>query len=261
MKIDPERIAFKSNDATLYGYMWQSEADGAPYVVMSHGLTNHHEDAPMFERLRSHFVSAGLGVFMFDYFGSGESDGDFREKTWTGMRQNLADALDLVEERTSRPIALVARSVGASIAGFFAKDARLCCSVLASPVLYLIDRFGSIPGPDSGEIVQMPENLERSGQIKGAWELNRRFFDELRDTEQALAEAVDGARNVLVIHGNDDPKVSSTNSERLYELLAEPKRFVAVEGADHYYTGVEAQVVEASTAWVLGFAEVERVTA
>jgi alpha-beta hydrolase superfamily lysophospholipase len=252
-------LAFESAGATLYGYDWPARGSepATTYVVMSHGLTNHHEDAPMFELLRDRFLERRLGVFMFDYFGSGKSDGSFEEKTWSGMRQNLADALDLVSATmigSDASIALVARSVGASIAALFVKDPRVSCSVLASPVMHLIERFGYIPGPGNEEPVAMPDNIERSGQIKGRWALNRRFFDELETTEREIEKAVTGASDVLVIHGERDPKVAVSNSQRLFELLSEPKRFLGVEGADHYFTGVEAIAADTAVEWVAGYA-------
>lgn len=253
MSIQPEEVTFRSAGATLYGYVWPGPST---YVVMSHGLTNHHDDAPMFGLLRESFLASGFGVFMFDYFGSGKSDGQFEDKTWSGMRQNLADALDLVEktllERDSS-IALVARSVGASTAGFFAKDPRIACTVLASPVLHLMDRFASIRSPGSEGLVRMPESLERSGQIKGEWASSQRFFDELEQTERELTEAVRGAQRVLVLHGDDDPKVAASNSHGIFQLLDDPKRYVGVEGGDHYYTGREKDVVDETLAWVVQY--------
>ena len=192
---------------------------------------------------------------MFDYFGSGRSDGLFQEKTWSSkLRANLADALGLIQSTRLQPggaIALVARSVGASIAGFFAKDPRVVCTVMASPVLYLVERFGDIRRPGTTGVVRMPESLERSGQIKGDWALNEEFFDELAKTELELTSAITGAQRVLVLHGDDDPKVAEANSARILELLAGPKRYVRVSGGDHYYTGREDEVTRATVDWVV----------
>lgn len=256
MSAEPEEVTFQSVGATLYGYVWPARHGSVPatYVVMSHGLTNHHEDAPMFELLRDRFVANGLGVFMFDYFGSGKSDGLFQDKTWSGMRANLADALDFVQStrlQSGGHFVLVARSVGASVAGFFARDPRVVCTVLASPVLYLVDRFGDIRKPGSTGVVRMPESLERSGQIKGEWALNQEFFDELWETEHELASAIANAQRVLLLHGDDDPKVAEANSVQIYELLAEPKRYVRISGGDHYYTGREDEVTGAILDWVV----------
>ena len=50
MSVEPEEVTFESVGATLYGYVWPAQNRDAPasMSVMSHGLTNHHEDAPMF---------------------------------------------------------------------------------------------------------------------------------------------------------------------------------------------------------------------
>src|SRR5689334_11819175 len=102
---DPVEIEFRSAGARLTGYEWAPSGlrANAVSVVMCHGLTNHHEDAPMFSVLRDRFLKAGLGVFMFDFIGSGKSEGLFQDKTWSGMRRNLADALDFVSEKIASP--------------------------------------------------------------------------------------------------------------------------------------------------------------
>ena len=211
----------------------------------------------MFTLLRDEFLSADLDVFMFDFFGSGESDGLFRDKTWSGMRRNLGDALDLVEAKLGTSgtgqISLVSRSVGASIAGFFVKDPRVACSVLSSPVLRLVNQFQPYWSPLVDGFVEMPDQVERSGQIKGAWVLNQQFFDELESTENELVSAVKGAQRVLVTHGLSDPKVVTANSTELMGLLAEPKRYVGVESGDHYYTGHENEAVDVAVDWVLRY--------
>src|SRR5687768_11644122 len=97
--IDTEEVKFVSGGAKLVGFYdraTDSDRLGA-CAVLCHGLTNHHEDAPMFDVLRRALLDAGVDVFMFDFFGSGRSDGLFRDKTWSTMRQNLADALCAVE--------------------------------------------------------------------------------------------------------------------------------------------------------------------
>lgn len=247
-------LTFASNGAKLWGGF--VHATGAPRdatVVLCHGLTNHHDDAPMFGLLRDGLLAAGYDVFLFDFYGSGQSDGTFRDKTWTGMRQNLADALDTLHEElpvSAGRVALVGRSVGASVAGYFLKDERIACSVLASPVLLLETQFGPYRSDPDGGYVRMPEYVERSGQIKGDWVMNEQFFDELVPAEHELIEAVTGASRVLVMHGHGDPKVKTVHSERLMQLLADPKMYIGVDEGDHYYTGHEDEAGSATLDWL-----------
>jgi pimeloyl-ACP methyl ester carboxylesterase len=252
---EPEEFIFKSQGAKLYGFQYAADPgfrrDAS--VVMCHGLTNHHEDAPMFGLLRANLLAAGFDVFMFDFYGSGRSDGQFEDHTWTGMRQNLADMLDATHERLPLPagrMSLVSRSVGASIAGYFLKDPRVGCSVLASPVLFLRYQFEPYRSPAVDGFVELPDSVERSGQIKGPWRLRDQFFDELEQCEIELLEAVAGAERVLVMHCGADPKVQTRHSSELMALLGDPKEYLFIEGGDHYYSGHEQEAGEATVSWL-----------
>jgi len=253
---DITEFTFTSEGATIYGF--RAAADAATRLdasaILCHGLTNHHEDAPMFGLLSRRLVEAGVDVYMFDFFGSGRSDGIFRDKTWSTMRQNLADALDAIEATFSLPpgrTALVGRSVGASIVANFLKDPRIGCSVLASPVVLLRMQFEPYRSPAENGYVRMPESVERSGQIKGDWILTEQFFDELEQAERDIIAAATGAERVLVMHCDGDPKVKTKHSTTLLELLGEPKRYLSVADGDHYYTGHEEQAAEATVSWVI----------
>ncbi|MEH3138777.1 MAG: hypothetical protein PGN37_01095 [Mycobacterium kyogaense] len=95
----------------------------------------------------------------------------------------------------------------------------------------------------------MPDNLERSGQIRGEWKLPIAFFDQLSDVENELISAVAGAKNTLLLQASDDAKVGLSHTSAFYDLLSSPKRLEIIEGADHYYAGRETEVVEATLNW------------
>ncbi|WP_442932812.1 alpha/beta fold hydrolase [Mycobacterium kyogaense] len=101
----------------------------------SHGLTNSHSDAPVFDDLRSALLSAGYPVFMFDYLGSGNSDGSFEDKTWLNQRQCLQDALSFASTMGFEHPGqyLFGRSVGGALSGFFLNQTSVKGAVLASP--------------------------------------------------------------------------------------------------------------------------------
>lgn len=256
-----EQASFASDRAALAGYVWRPAREvAAPVtVVMAHGLTNSHSDAPLFGVLRDRLLKEGMSVFMFDFFGSGESDGAFQDKTWANQSQNLADAIDFVRAEVAasdESLALFGRSVGGTLCGFFATHPAVRCSVLASPPFLLEETFGGYRSRAADGYVHMPEDLERSGQIRGEWKLPVAFFEELVPTERALADAVRGARRVMVSHGLKDPKVSPRNAEELYALLAEPRRYCPIAEADHYYHDCEDEIVGLMAAWIAEQTEV-----
>jgi alpha/beta superfamily hydrolase len=54
----------------------------------------------------------------------------------------------------------------------------------------------------------------------------------------------------LIIQGGNDQFGARASVEALVATLAEPKRLVIVEGADHFFTGQLDQVAAAIDAWL-----------
>src|SRR5690242_9112874 len=82
-------VEFQTTGAkTLRGVLHQP-AEGvpgpAPAVVFFHGFTgNRMESHWMFVRCSRALAEAGVASLRFDFYGSGESDGEFRQMTLTG---------------------------------------------------------------------------------------------------------------------------------------------------------------------------------
>ena len=58
------------------------------------------------------------------------------------------------------------------------------------------------------------------------------------------------AKPKLIIQGGNDQYGSRANLEALFQTLAEPKRLVVVEGADHFFTGRLDEAGAAIRAWL-----------
>lgn len=58
------------------------------------------------------------------------------------------------------------------------------------------------------------------------------------------------AKPKLILQGGNDQYGSRANVEALFQTLAEPKRLVIVEGADHFFTGRLDEVGAAIGAWL-----------
>ena len=75
---------------------------------------------------------------------------------------------------------------------------------------------------------------------------------ELNPGQLAAACALEGP--VLVIAGTRDGIVPLSHSRRLFDAASEPKRFVAIEGADHNDLALLAgdQLVRETAQWLRG---------
>ena len=67
-----------------------------------------------------------------------------------------------------------------------------------------------------------------------------------------VGEAVQrmGAKPLLIIHARGDEVVPYTHSEKLYELAAEPKRLLLLEGGDHRSAQHDAELQGESLRWL-----------
>ena len=67
-----------------------------------------------------------------------------------------------------------------------------------------------------------------------------------------VGEAVQrmGAKPLLIIHARGDEVVPYTHSEQLYELAAEPKKLLLLEGGDHRSAQHDAELQGESLRWL-----------
>jgi pimeloyl-ACP methyl ester carboxylesterase len=178
--------------------------------------------------------ATGGGYLRFDYFGHGESDGDFAAGTISHWRE---DVLAVIDELTEGPLVLVGSSMGGWLA---------CLATIARPervkALVLV-----APAPDFTEKLMEPElSQEARAAIArdGAWIRPSDYDDGGYPITRALLE--DGARwsilpgpvpidvPVRILQGGADPDVPWTHALELANALkSEDVVFTLVKDGDH----------------------------
>jgi len=248
-----ERITFTSNGHKLVG-IFEASKDGNIRlgILMCHGLTNTKEDCPLISQVKEKLRSEGYGTFRFDFYGSGESEGQFRDKTISEMVINAKDALDILSSKKTidrGKIGLWGRSVGALIAAMLIKDERVRASVLVSAPIFPYETFYPLYAKDPArDFVTLPSSTV-SGKIKGPLELSKDFFIELKKIQDKVLHVLQGASSVLMVQGDQDKKVNPEYAKHIYTILNEPKKLFMVNGANHDYVGKENQVISAVLKW------------
>jgi pimeloyl-ACP methyl ester carboxylesterase len=178
-------------------------------------------------------LAGGRAYVRFDYFGHGESDGDFQAGTITRWRE---DALAVIDELTQGPLVLV----GSSMGGWMA-----CLAAMARPervkALVLI-----APAPDFTEKLMAPE-MSDEGRAEmartGVW-MRPSDYGDPYPISRALLE--DGARwsildapvnvtvPVRILQGGADPDVPWRHALELAQgLKSEDVVFTLVKDGDH----------------------------
>ncbi|MFP4248011.1 MAG: alpha/beta hydrolase [Armatimonadota bacterium] len=224
----------------------------APGVLMCHGFTGQRMEAHfLFVRAARALCAEGFNVLRFDFRGSGESAGRFRDMTISGeIEDTLAALMVLRAEPTvdERRIALIGLSMGGLVAACAAaRDGDVGALALWSAAA------------DMGELIrdrwQMPTEPGASAREyyeHGAFEIGAGF---LRDAMRVkpLEEIAQFEGAALVVHGDDDQTVPLEHARRYMDAIpAGDARLHVVAGADHTFATVahEAEVIAETVAFL-----------
>ena len=179
-------------------------------------------------------LAQGRAFLRFDYFGHGESSGDFLDGSITRWRQ---DALDVIDSLTEGPLVLVGSSMGGwlSLLAAVARPRRVRALVLVAPA------------PDFTEALMKPAfssevlaTLERDG----VWMEPSDYDPAGYPVTRLLIE--DGARwsvlpgplgfagPVRILQGAQDASVPWTHAHELVDALESPDVvFTLIKDGDH----------------------------
>lgn len=211
---------------------WRAVAGAGPAVVWLGGFRSDMAGTKA-QALADWALAAGRAYVRFDYFGHGESDGDFAQGTITRWRE---DALAVLEALTEGPVVLVGSSMGGWIA---------CLAAMAAPeqvaALVLI-----APAPDFTEKLMAPEmDAEAKAQMArtGVW-LRPSDYGEPYPISRELLEdgarwsILDGPVNVTaptrILQGGADPDVPWRYALELAQSLkTEDVVFTLIKDGDH----------------------------
>ncbi|WP_421933007.1 alpha/beta hydrolase [Phenylobacterium sp.] len=211
---------------------WRRVAGAQPTVVWLGGFRSDMTGTKA-EALADWALARGQAYLRFDYFGHGESDGDFAEGTITRWRE---DALAVLDELTTGPLVLVGSSMGGWIACLTAavRAERIRALVLIAPAPDFTEKLMA-PGIDAAG----REALARDG----VWMRPSEYGDPYPITA-ALLE--DGARwsilpgpvpitaPVRILQGGADPDVPWRHALELAQALnSDDVVFTLIKDGDH----------------------------
>jgi len=212
---------------------WRMVEGAGPTVVWLGGFKSDMAGTKA-QALAEWALARGRAYVRFDYFGHGDSTGDFKDGTITRWRD---DAIAVLNELTAGPLVLVGSSMGGWIS---------CLAALAMPkriaAMLLI-----APAPDFTEKLMTPEippeglaDLERDG----VWLRPSEYGDPYPITRQLLE---DGARwsilggepipitaPVRILQGGEDPDVPWRHAlELAHALKGDDVVFTLIKDGDH----------------------------
>ena len=235
-----QAVTFQDTEGhTIAGVIATPEGKTDRIVVLCHGfLSNKHSRTN--KALTAMLVEQGIATFRFDFFGQGESEGPFERITVTTAVQQALAALDLVNAKGYRRLALVGSSFGGLVALLAAsKRPKLSCLALKCPV------------PDFPEMLRMEfgedgmAEWKKTGTIPnvvpggaGRIKLQFAFYEDcVRHDGYASAKAITAP--TLIVQGVNDEYVPPKQILRLSESLGGPNSAAWLPDADHHFSSPE----------------------
>jgi pimeloyl-ACP methyl ester carboxylesterase len=219
-----------------------------PGVVFFHGFTG--------DRMESHWIfvkcaralaQQGIASLRFDFYGSGESEGEFCEVTIENEISDAQAAARFFRAQKGidgRRVGLCGLSMGGAVAACVAARLRVRALVLWAALAYtahlreLAQGTTLIPGGDGAR----EHNAHR---------ISARFLDHLEKV-QPLKSIAQFKGPTLIIHPEKDEYLSLAHPEDYFRASgAALKEKVIVSGADHTFTSIawESEVIARTVDW------------
>ncbi|WP_202319610.1 alpha/beta hydrolase [Archaeoglobus neptunius] len=210
-------------------------------LIICHGLP--YEPGSVIEKgysdLAQFFALRGIPSLVFDFSGTGLSDGTFSLKLWVEDLINISHEFEKVS--------VLGYSMGGAVAVRAAVEmenleklviaASPCCTELFDEkVLRMIY-----------ENARMKNLLRGAGSYENFKNLFLREFTEI-EPKNWIGEV---GEEKLIVHGRRDDIVPFENGLKLYDAAKEPKAFFEIEEGDHFLRQ-NAEVSGVIADWLLG---------
>ncbi len=220
-----------------------------PGVVFFHGFTG--------DRMESHWIfvkcaralaKVGVASLRFDFYGSGESEGEFREATLQGELADSRAAVEFFRRQKGidgARLGLCGLSLGGAIAASLAGRVRARALVLWAALAHPA-QLRALAAATTNPIPGGQGAREYSGH-----EISPAFLDNLGKVEP-LKSIARFQGPTLVIHPEKDEFLSLSHAEDYFETAgAKIKEKVIISGADHTFTSIawEREVIGRTSAW------------
>jgi len=248
--MEKKSVSLETDGLCLVGevYLPETSARPQPAVCLCHGIpaVPHDPTDIGYPLLAERFCTAGFVSLIFNFRGTGGSQGNLDLDGWTRDVKTVVDFLLTLEVVDKSRLSLVGFSGGAAVSVYVAAHDPRISYVIAcacpSVFSFLVDReqgssliqhFRSIGViRDDG----FPPSLD--GWLEGFNLVSPiRWIDKI------------SPRPLLLVHGEEDEVVPVEHAFKLYEQAKEPKEIAIIPGAGHRLR-LEEKAVTAAMDWL-----------
>ena len=217
---DNETIAYESRAGKSPGIMWLGG--------LKSDMTGTKASA-----LDAIAAREGHAFLRFDYFGHGQSSGDFRNGTITRWRD---DALDVLDRLTQGPQILVGSSMGGWISLLLARarPERIAGMLLIAPAADFTEAlmWARLPDDAKRQIMEEGEWLRPSDYDPDPYPITRALIEDGRKN-LILEDRIALSCPVRILQGMQDPDVPWSHALKLVNAIDGDVMLTLVKNGDH----------------------------
>jgi len=246
-----KEVSFKNSQGQrLVGVLHLPKGQGPfPIVIVLHGFKDNHQ-ALLVKSIATNLEKNCLAVLRFTLPGHRPSGGTYRSVLISQFLKDIGSAIDFLfklPKINKHRLGLVGHSMGAFTSLLAAnKLSNYIRSVVSIASLYDINAVIKSYQRDK----QIDEQGKDYWIISGFKITKKHFADRLYLQKKHLINGVHCP--ALIIHGNQDLRVSVKDAYAIYGLLDRPKKLEIIKGAGHNFVESSKQlrtVVNFTTGW------------
>ncbi|PLR96808.1 alpha/beta hydrolase [Bacillus sp. T33-2] len=240
-----EAVSIIHNRKVMRGMQHLPEGDNLPAVILFHGFTGTKlEPHQLFLKISRALEAKGVASFRFDFLGSGESDGEFKDMTVSGELDEARTIFNYVKSHPAidpGQITVLGFSMGGLLASLLAGELQDAIDklILLAPAATIARSARKIE--ENAPYIASHDAYDNGGNLVG-----KKFIDEVKALE-VWDLASKYAKEVLLIHGTDDKAVPVEASLMYVEKCYQDKAVLhTIDGADHTFNRFqwEMEVIE-----------------
>ncbi len=242
-------VTFENQSEKLFGIIHRPlDQSPRPAVLFCHGFEgNKCGKRRVYVTLAQELAKKGFVSLRFDYRGSGDSEGEFKDVTLEGEVSDALKAIDLLaadEQVDNSRICIIGRSLGSVVAMQAAARHRMIKSIVLWAPIYSSARWKELWVASQGKTMtdMQKREFDRLGQQIPNKAFLTQFFN--LDIEKSLKELKETP--LLLIHGEKDGIVNIGESEH-YEKARKGTRgitsFMRLPNTEHDFSHNEEQLM------------------
>ncbi len=210
-------------------------------LILGHGVTG-NKDRPLLVALAEGLAALGWPCLRVSYSGNGDSEGRFEDSTISKEIADLQSIMDAIPGEIK--IAYCGHSMGGAVG--------VQTSVRDERVRVLVSLAGMVQTKEFYER-EFADVIPGQGTMwdEASCPLSQAYVDDLTQIGSLLPAAAAVEVPWLLIHGSDDDVVPSSDTDAAYEVAAEPKMRLIIDGAGHSFGDeIYPQIIKEIDLWL-----------